>query len=337
MEWSDILTAYQIQSEEIEQITERVYKIKSNSRQFALKKSNLVTDDLGRWLAIYQYIQHKQIFGFVPVYQTKDRQPFYQQQTDIYYLMPWVERRYSEQPIDEYGSVVHAMGSLHASTMAQHEIASLRQNKSTLEQQFYQEIVSYREQMITSIRYFEAKRFMSPIELQICMYYRDMEEIFNNIEKWQEIYLEELENNDQMKYTLCHGNIKPSHYVLTPASTYFLNWEYAVMASPTFDLVRYYHYLFQFHDCDMDKVKESFSIYCQYINLTDYEKALLVLQILSPSNWLQTVLKCTQPTASNNNVRNSIEIEKQYRKLLFSFELQEYIFETLKREKVTET
>ncbi|WP_058307226.1 protein kinase family protein [Gracilibacillus massiliensis] len=337
MEWSKVLTAYQIQPEEIEQITERVYRIKANSQQFALKRSRLEPNDLGRWLAIHQFIQHRQINGFVPLFLTNKKQPFYQDQSDIYYLMPWIERRYQEQPIDEYATVIHAMGQLHASTMNHHQITSLRQNKSNLEQQFQQELSSYREQMLTYVRYFEAKRFMSPTELQICMYYRDFEQLFNQLERWQEVYLEELEETDQMKYTLCHGNLMNSHYVITTTNTYFLSWESSIMTSPTFDLVTYFQHLFQFHDCDLGKIKESFSVYCRYIDLSDYEKSLLVLQMLSPANWLQSVRKCSQPERSRNLMKDSIELEKQYRILLFSFELQEYIMQTLKREQVEET
>ncbi|SHN08131.1 phosphotransferase [Gracilibacillus kekensis] len=337
MEWSKILTAFQIQPEEMEQITERLFKIRANSQQFALKKSRLHPEDIGRWLAIYQLIEQKQVHGFIPLFLTNNKQPFYQEQSDIYYLMPWVERSYTEQPVDEFATVIHAMGHLHASTMANHQITSLKQNKSTLEQQFQQELTSYRDQMLTYVRYFEAKRFMSPSELQICMYYRDFEQIFTQIERWQEIYLAELEETEQMKYTLCHGNLKNSHYIITTTNTYLLNWESAVMTSPTFDLVTYYQHLFQFHDCDLDKIKESFSIYCRYIDLTDYEKSLLVLQMLSPANWIQSVKKCAQPARRKNIIKDSIEIEKQYRKLLFSFELQEFILQTLKREQIEET
>ncbi|WP_018931417.1 phosphotransferase [Gracilibacillus lacisalsi] len=337
MEWSQIIEAYQLQPEEIEQVTERVFKIKANSQQYALKKSRLYPDDLGRWQAIQQYIQQKQILGFVPIYYAKNNQPFVRDQDQIYYLMPWVEQDYTDQPIDEYASVIHAIGRLHAATMDYHQIAPLKQNKDGMDQQFQQELSSYRDQMLKYVRYFEAKRFMSPYELQICMYYRDIEQTFNQLERWQEIYLDVMEETNEMKYTLCHGNIRPSHYVITQANTYFLNWEDALMTSPTYDLANYYQYLFQFHDCDMGKVTDSFSIYCRYIDLSDYEKSLLALQLLSPVNWFHEVFTSVQSSRNKNNVNCSIKIEQEYRKLLFGLQLQDFIYKTLKSEQFEET
>ncbi|MGP4041693.1 phosphotransferase [Gracilibacillus sp. D59] len=337
MDWSKIIDGFQLQPEEIEQVTERVFKIKANSQQYALKKSRLNPDDLGRWQAIQQFIQQKQILGFVPIHYAKNKQPFVQDQKHIYYLMPWVEKEYMDQPVDEYATTMHAIGRLHAATMDYHQIAPLKQNKTTIAQQFQQELATYRDQMLKYVRYFEAKRFMSPYELQVCMYYRDIEQTFNQLERWQEIYLDVMEETEKMKYSLCHGNIQPSHYVNTQTNTYFLNWEDAFMTSPTYDLVKYYQYLFQFHDCDMGKITDSFSIYCRYIDLSDYEKSLLVLQLLSPSNWIQEVLTSMQASRNKNNVTCSIRIEREYRKLLFAFQLQEFIYETLKSEQFEET
>lgn len=337
MDWSRIIEAYQLQPEEIEQVTERVFKIKANSQLYALKKSRLYADDLGRWQAIQQFLQHKQIFGFVPVYYTKNNQPFVQDQDHIYYLMPWVKQDYLDQPVDQYAMAIHAIGRLHAATMDYHEIGPIKQNKQTLIQQFQQELSAYREQMLQYVRYFEAKRFMSPFELQVCMYYRDLEQTFNQLERWQEVYLDVMEETEKMKYTLCHGNIRPTHYVITQTNTYFLNWEDAFMTSPTYDLANYYRYLFQYHDCDMGKITDSFMIYCRYIDLSDYEKSLLVLQLLSPANWFQEISRSTQPLRNRNNVNSSIIIEREYRKLLFSLQLQEFIYKTLKSEQFEET
>ncbi|SFM05853.1 spore coat protein YsxE [Gracilibacillus orientalis] len=332
MEWSNIIEAYQLQPEEIEQVTERVFKIKANSQQYALKRSRLYPDDLGRWQAIQQFIQQKQILGFVPLYYAENNQLFVQDQEHIYYLMPWVEQDYTDQPIDEYATAIHAVGRLHAATMDYHQIAPMKQNKTTIEQQFQQELSTYRDQMLKYVRYFEAKRFMSPYELQVCMYYRDIEHTFNQLERWQEIYLDVMDETEKMKYTLCHGNIRPSHYVVTQTNTYFLNWEDAFMTSPTYDLAAYYQYLFQFHDCDIGKVIDSFSIYCRYIDLSDYEKALLALQLLSPSKWIQEVSSSMQSSRNKNTVNSSIKIEQEYRRLLFGFQLQEFIYKTLKSE-----
>ncbi|MDX8046578.1 phosphotransferase [Gracilibacillus sp. S3-1-1] len=329
MNWTAILTAYQLQTEEIEQVTDRVYKIKSNSQSFALKKSRLTRDDLGRWQAIQQYLQEKQILGFVPVYLTKMNHSFVESDSDFYYLMPWIEEQYLDQPVDEYATVVHAIGRLHAATMDYHDLQSVKQNKAVTEQQFQRELSLHREQMLRFVRYFEAKRFMSPTELQICMYYRDMEQVFNQLERWQDVYLDVLDDTDKMKYTLCHGNIRPSHYVATGTHTFFLNWEDAFMTSPTYDLAHYYQYLCQFHDCDFLKMTESFSIYCRYIDLSDYEKALLALQLLSPVKWLELISATTHPRRNSSNLQQSIQIEQEYRKLLLALDFQEYIYQTL--------
>ncbi|WP_130860093.1 phosphotransferase [Gracilibacillus phocaeensis] len=327
MNWNEILDSFQLQPEEIEQVTEKVYKIKANQQYYALKRTPYQEDVFGKWLAIQQYLDQQQIFAFAPIFQSKQKQPFIYDQQAIYYLMPWLERSTQEQPIDEYETVMHTIGRLHGTTMQSHPTQSLKDNKDTITAQFQQELLQYREQSLGYLRQIEAKRFMAPAELQFCMYYRDLLQIYDTLEEWQNYYVTELEKTEQMKYCLCHGNLQPSHYVVANPYTYLLNWEYAYMSSPTYDLTVYYQYLFQFHDCDMNKLKQAFLVYCQYVPLTNFEKSLFVLQILSPARLLHMA------TEQNNNrldsLSYSMELERIYRTLLFGFEMQASVYQQL--------
>ncbi|GAB2560709.1 phosphotransferase [Gracilibacillus alcaliphilus] len=327
MNWTEIMTAFQLQPQEIEQVTDKVYKIRANDQHYALKCMIYQEENCGKWLAIQQYLEQNRIYAFAPIIYTKDSQPVYTDQQMVYYVMPWIERANQDQPVDEYVTVMHAIGQLHGATMQDHPVQNLKDRQSVMEDQFQGELTQYREQMLQTVRQVEAKRFMSPVDLQLCMYYRDMEQIFDKLELWQSEYLTQLETTDHMKYCLCHGNLQPSHYVLANSYTYLLNWESAYMTSPTYDLAVYFRYLFQYHDCDVTKLKETFSIYCQYVPLTDFEKSLLAMQLLSPVPLFDSLTAQSNPQRDILTV--SMDMERAYRTLLFSYEMQEYMYRQL--------
>lgn len=326
-----VLQAMNLQSDETRPITNRLFKIKVKDQQMALKKSRLKVKDIGKWQAVYQSLYQHKINEVVPLYYLNNHLPYYNTGTDIYYIMPWIEAMHTEQPIDEYSMVAHTLGKLHATTLVTYPIDSIQKQKEFIEPYYMNILEEYKQKMLEHVRYFESKRFMAPHELQICMYYKDIEIILQQLVDWSNIHVEALEETEQIKNTLCHGNIRPSHYIVRQDSVLLLNWESAFRSSPIYDLATYYLHLFQYQDCDLQKVSDAYQIYCQYLRLSDYEKSGLAIRLLSIENWMHVMEVCTKDPVRENSISLSIKIEEEYRKLLFSLQLQNTIFQSLQK------
>lgn len=322
MSWEKVWEAYNINPIQIDKVTERLYKITTNTSMYSLKISNITIDQIGHWQAVYNYITTHQIYGFVPLILTKDKEPYYLLNQAVIFIHPWVEGNRAEYMIDESASLFHAIGKLHGST-----IQYVDNNENAyISQPFNQK--QKKEELLEYIKFFEAKRFMSPFELQACMHYRDMEWIIDQLEKWNDVYTELSEQTSQQKIVLCHNNLNPSHYVMMDDYLYFLNWEYAKIDTPMRDVSFYLQHVFRYHDCDMKKIVEGLTIYQQYIQLEDREQCELHLHLLNIDSYIY-LLKDYVNQPIKLEIQMSKELEQAYRKLLFANQLQTYMFPRL--------
>ncbi|MFC4403958.1 phosphotransferase [Gracilibacillus xinjiangensis] len=328
MEWQQIFDAYNIQPNYIEQISDRVYKLIANHQNYCLKFSALTEDQLGHWNAVYHYIYERHVYGFVPVILTKDNSPYYMLEGQVILLTPWVEGYRSDRLTDEWIASFHGLGKLHGTTIQHIEINHSTDQLTGIGPYDDKDIKRKKEELLHYIRYFESKRYMSPFELQACMHYRDLEWILQVKERWQYIYLDLLKEKQNRKVVLCHGNLTPSHYVLIDDTTYFLNWEYARMDIPARDVATYLKSLFTNHDCDMKKAFDGLLIYFQYVSFHDDDKCELIFDLLDLDPYF-TLLSDYVNSPQIGEIRKSAQLERLYRQLLFSNQLEQLLYPTL--------
>ncbi|MFC4388340.1 hypothetical protein ACFOZ1_11065 [Gracilibacillus marinus] len=322
MQWEKVWEAYNINPIQIDKITDRVYKITTNTTIYGLKISKLTIDHIGHWHAVYNYICTHQIYGFVPLILTKDKEPYYILNQTVLFVHPWVESNRTEHIIDESASFFHAIGKLHGSTTQY-----VDNNENTFNYQSFDR-KQKKEELLEYIKFFEAKRFMSPFELQACMHYRDIEWIIEQFEKWNDVYKGLSQETSQRKIVLCHNNLNPSHYVMLDDHLYFFNWEYARIATPIHDICFYLKHAFRYHDCDMKKIVEGLTIYQQYIQLDDREKCELQLQLLNIDSYIY-LLENYVHQSMRLEIQMSKGLEQAFRQLLFANQLQTYMFPRL--------
>ncbi|SER74989.1 spore coat protein YsxE [Gracilibacillus ureilyticus] len=328
MEWQQIFDEYQIRPNYVEQISDKVYKLITNTQNYCLKFSALTKDQLGHWYAVYRYISESHVLGFVPLILTKENSPYYLIDDQVIMVSPWIESYRGDRPSDEWIASFHGLGKLHGSTLQNIEVNYSQDQLTEISQYFENDRKRKKEELLQYIRYFESKRFMAPFELQACMHYRDLEWTMQMMDKWQYIYMDLLKDNQSRKVVLCHGNMKPSHYTLLNDNAYFLNWEYARMDFPSRDLSAYLNSLFTYHDCDMKKINEGLSIYFQYIRFHDIDKCELIFELLDPDPYLSLLTEYVNSTESDE-IRRSIQLEKKYRQLLFSNQLEQLLYPQL--------
>ncbi|KAB8134719.1 phosphotransferase [Gracilibacillus oryzae] len=328
MEWKDIFDTYRIQPNYIEQVSEKVYKLNTNSQNYCLKFTSLTEDQIGYWNAVYRYITERQVYGFVPVILTKDNHPLYLMDSHVMVMSPWVDNFRHDRPADEWINFFHGLGKLHGSTLDHTPVSYTENQISEIQQFFRNDKTRKKEELLQYIRYFESKRYMSPFELQACMHYRDLEWMMEVTEKWQSVYLELLKEKQSRKAVLCHGNLAPSHYTLLQDNIYFFNWEYARIDSPSSDLVVYLNNLFTYHDCDMNKVSDGLSIYFQYVRFQDDDICELMFDLFNLESYF-SLLNEHVSNSSKEEIRQSIQLEKRYRQLVFANQLEQTLYAKL--------
>ncbi|WP_138415489.1 phosphotransferase [Aquibacillus sediminis] len=317
-----ILEAYQINATEIVPITNRVYKIHSHNYTYALKRSRLTKSDIDKWSYVYQLANQQQISSILPVYMTRNGQVFYHDNQSVYYVTPWIEKKEIDEPEHEIDSFYQELAKLHQQTRQANDLRS-----DQLDQVIYQEkekMNHARNRLLTFVETFEQRHYMSPFELHVCMQYRDIDYVFQQLADWYDFYLEDIESYGHGAYVLCHGNLRASHKIFQHNKTYFINWERAFYGSPVNDLARYFYNELKYHDSYLDQFIQSFSIYERYNPLKQSERSLLAIYLLTPSNYLRVVENYHSANNTKAQAFQIRELEYQYRRLMNGLNVQQH-------------
>src|SRR5690625_1944901 len=225
---SSISTEYGIDPQNIAQITERLYRIDDSINQYALKKSSMNAEFLTTWNEVYKIANEKKILSITPIYLTRSSMFHVIFNNNIYYLSPWI----TGQKVN-IEKAYRCLGQVHLATKQEQKIKRESIKKDFLN--FKMNCDKNERKLLSYVEQFEQRRFMSPLELQVCTHYRDLDILFKIIrDKIDELINDDQENLEWYIY-LCHGNIKLSHF-LQGTRTYIINWESAIYQNATIDL-----------------------------------------------------------------------------------------------------
>ncbi|WP_186576248.1 protein kinase family protein [Aquibacillus kalidii] len=318
-----ILNAYQIKPSEVSKVTNNLYRIQAQEYSFALKKSKLNRNQIDSWKQAYIYGNEYQLTSILPVYMTEKGDIFHQDYNDIYYLTPWKETRRNDEPEHEVESFYRTLGTIHHKTKKKLDI-----QVDQVEQQITQEkekLSRFRQSILTNVELYESKRYMSPFELRVCMQYRDIEQVCNSLDDWYDYYLEDLKEDGVMNHSLCHGNLRASHLIYQSSNTYFVNWEKSHIGSPMYDLAVYYYHELKYHDCYLNHLMSSFSIYEKENPLLLSERSLLAVLLLTPSSYLQVIEAYNNKQFSKSQPFQIRYLEQAYRRLVHGLSMQQHL------------
>lgn len=324
----EILAAYQVNPSEISKVTNKLYKVQSHNYTYALKESSLTSNDLQRWRSVYRIGNDQQLASVLPVYMTNSGDIYQEHKGNIYYLSPWKEKRESDEPEHEIESFYHALGHMHNKTKQENRVHM--EKLEELIQQEKESVSSYRNTLLAHIETYEQRRYMSPFELRVCMQYRDLEQVFKNLDSWYDYYLTDLKDDGVSYSSLCHGNLRPSHRIYQASHTYFINWETANFGSPVNDLASYFYHEFKYHDCYFNHLTDSFSIYERYNPLLQSERSLLAIYLLTPSAYLQIIDNYNRAVYKKSQPFQIKYLEQAYRRLMHGLSMQHYLYQVRK-------
>ncbi|QTM99979.1 phosphotransferase [Sediminibacillus dalangtanensis] len=318
-----VLQEYQIGPAEIVPITSRLYKIHTFDYTFALKRSRMKPEALSSWENVYRQANLHRLSSIVPVYLTEKGQLYVSYEKDIYYLSPWQEMLERDEPVHELEGFFRELTNIHAVTMEEHAInQELAQDTVAHE---LQQLESRRADLLEHVEQFEARRYMSPFELEVCTHYRDIEIAFSKTAAWFEAYLEDLRRDQIGRTCLCHGNLRTSHLLTAQEQAKFINWEHAFTGNPVQDLSVYFQQEWQFHDYSLQDALQSFPVYEKQNRLLQSEKSLLAILSINPSNYLDTVEDHLRHPYNRPLPFQIRDLERSYRRLYHGLKFQEVL------------
>ncbi|WP_053219004.1 phosphotransferase [Virgibacillus senegalensis] len=319
-----VLQEYQIGPAEIVPITSRLYKIHTYHYTFALKRSRLLPEPeaLANWENVYRQANIHRLDSIVPVYLTEKGQINVRYENEIYYLTPWQEKLERDEPVHVLEGFFRELANIHAVTMEEYELnQELAQDTVANE---LRQLESRQADLLEQVERFEARRYMSPFELQVCTHYRDVEFAFSKTVSWLEAYKEDLQRERISRTCLCHGNLRLSHLLTKQEQAKFINWENAYTGSPVQDLSVYFHHEWQYHDNVFQQILQSFPQYEKQNRLLQSEKSLLAVLTINPSTYLETVQNY-QRYPDRPLPFQIRDLERAYRRLYHGLKFQEVL------------
>lgn len=314
-----VIRSYGIDSQQILQVTESVYKVVTQQQAYALKKSQLASHTVTTWENVYHEAHAKQLNFILPIFLTKTGSLYQQENNAFYYLSPWVTGEHAtiEQSY-------RAIGQLHARTKQEQTMPTEQIIKQF--ETYQKECQQYQKKQITYIEKFEKERYMSPFELQYCTHFRDVELVFKKIMESIDRFNDEIADVTTWNQSLCHGNLQLSHFMHSGKTT-IINWEKAYYANPVFDLVLLFKNEAIHYDTTNDTLLDLFTMYLDENELSPIERYLLLIYLLDPTDYVSIVQQYDERSSKDSMLLQVKDLQVAYRKLLFGLAFFEYLNE----------
>lgn len=314
----EVLKSYAIDPAYIEQITDRLFKVKDKERTYAVKRSQLTRQTVAMWEHVYHEANDKKIAAVLPVYLTKAGFLYITMRHTVYYLTPWIDEETlaSNQQIER---TYQLLGKLHYKTKQKTDMntaVSIKQFKS-----YQNDVRIYFSRMKAYVETYEKNHYMSPFELQVCTQFHKIAMIWNELDDNIERLIVELTDKTSGHISLCHGQLIRPHIVHKQNTSHFINWEKAYIGHAIDDLSRLLNHAALFYGNPKDQWINQFSIYIQENKLAKYELLLLMIYLLDPMDYF-LLIEQSGDTAMIDRIGR---LEQHYRRLDFAWHMSREI------------
>ncbi len=319
----NILHHYDLYPFQIEKMTGKTAKVFTGNQYVVVKKSKNQNIHY-TFPHVYRLASEHQLTSIIPLFVTKQRTLIVPGKSHFYYVMPWVKEKIKEDYPPSYLPLFKEMANIHRKTNVerkmeiQHLEGWVTKQKQRVKNNFHRF-----ERWISS---FEAKHFMSPGELLLCYLYAPIREVCKQLEYWYDEWWRAMEETKMIRYSLCHGQLAPSHYLETERGPIILNWEMAHMGEAVKDIAQFYYNICQYSDIKQDNLIENLNTYEQYRSLLQSEYASLAIQILQ----LNTFIKKVHLFVENRPLHSEVDWVRQFERFQIYINHALYIQNELK-------
>src|SRR5690625_393946 len=315
-----IMSSYGISPVKITKVSDQVYKVVDGQRQYALKKSVLTPQTVKNWEQVFHHADQKHIPEILSIFLTKDHSLYTISEDESYYLMPWIDGKTST--IEQ---LYRSIGKVHKKTQ---QFQSVDYDKMVHHfNQYSQYCDGVQKRLLTDVKQFESRIYMSPLELQVCTQYRDVELAIKKAQEQIRQLTSRLEKREEWGYCLCHGNLRLSHGLVGVDHTYLINWEQANYNYPVTDLSILLKNELIHYDAPAKLWMNTFNIYMEENRLHNNELSLLLIHLLDPTTYIKCIQQYIEQTSSQSMINQMKQLQIEHRQLLFGLQFLGFINE----------
>ncbi|MGJ7920533.1 spore coat protein YsxE [Neobacillus sp. LXY-4] len=308
VEASAILRPYGVEPYFVEDMG-KVKKVYSNKGVFALK---MVPPTYGtEFIRHIQSLYQKGYNRVVPIYPTLDGRYAVLYQNALYYLMPWLAGEVKDDPSEKNKKLFRELARLH--TLSTYEFPIKKEDRK----EHYENTLLLLEKDEEFLKGFleqcEKKPYMSPFELQFCLYYHDVSQALRFSKEQLEAWYEKTKEEEKIRSVLIHGKFSSDHFLFDDKGYgYFMNFERAKQGSPYQDLLPYLTQALKGFPKRSEDCIEWLLIYLKYFPLKQEERHLMLSYFTHPSSLINVVQKYHTRNNRKKERKFSQQLQRQY-------------------------
>ncbi len=307
-EVASILAHYAVEPYYVEDLG-KIQKVYSNKGAFALK---MIPPQLGtEFIRHIQTLYQKGYNRIVPIYPAMDGRYAVLHQNMLYYLMPWLETEAKEDPVERNKKLFRELARLH--TLSSHEVPIKKEDRK----EHYENtllLLEKDEEFITGfLESSEKKIYMSPFELQFCLYYQEVKQAIQYSKQRLEVWYEKTKDQEKVRTVLIHGKFSPEHFLFDDKGYgYFMNFENIKEGSPYQDILPYLHQTLKGLPKRSEECIEWLLIYYKYFPLKEEEKHLMLSYFTHPSAIIKVAKKYHKNQPGKKERKYSQQLQRKY-------------------------
>lgn len=305
-----VLFQYDLYPEKIETFG-KVKKAYTTNGTYALKETKMSRDET-EWLI--HVIKRLDRIGFhyvVPILPTKYGDYVLRYGDLVYYLMPWYEDHTTfRHPVHPEEVMVEELAKLHGLTERTQEYSEelLEESYETLKKRW-----TYRRlEMERYADRIEGDVYLSPFQLTFLTHFQRSLQMADEAERQLSSWIQGAKEKKSFRSVLCHGKPSRSHTCFDQyGSAYFINFEKAVLDTPSRDLALMFRHFFQSRPWDEQEGQHWLQLYERHFALFDEERHLFMSYLAFPESLYQTVDAYTREDNKMTELQAVTQLEKK--------------------------
>ncbi|MDG5786883.1 spore coat protein YsxE [Evansella sp. AB-P1] len=283
-----VLFQYDLSPEKIESFG-KVKKIYTANGTFALKETTMTEDESDWFIHIHRRLERIGFHYVVPILPTKYGDTIVRHGKVVYYLMPWYEDNTQfRHPVYPEEVMVEEIAKLHGLTERTQEYSEevLKESYMTLKKRW-----SYRRlEMERYVEKTEGNVYLSPFELTFLTHFNRTIYMAEQAETHLNSWIEGAKEKKSFRSVLCHGKPSRKHTCFDQYGTaYFLNFEKAVLDTPSRDMALMFRHFFQSRPWDEQEGQHWLQLYEKHFAFFDEERHLFMSYLAFPESIYQSV------------------------------------------------
>lgn len=305
---STILAQYSVDPYYVEDLG-KIKKVFSNKGVFALKK---VPPAVGtEFIRHIQMLYQKGYYRMVPVYPTNDGRYGVLHQNTLYYLMPWLSNEEKEDRIERNKKLFRELARLH--TLSSREVPLSKEFRK----EHYENTLLLLEKDEEFINGFledcERNVYMSPFQLQFCLYYNDVHQAIEFSKQRLKDWYEKTKDQEKVRTVLIHGKFSPEHFLFDDKGYgYFMNFENSKPGSPYQDILPYLSRSLKGFPKRCEDCIDWLLMYEKYFPLKEEEKQLMLSYFTHPRSFILLVQDYHKKKPAKKERKYSQKLQREY-------------------------